>query len=79
MSFLFMSHYQQKDVTASNYRWELYKIFDKLDDNDLIKMYHILNSLGLSWFVMSYCIEILEDRQYDIKSLPKRVSRDIDL
>lgn len=56
----------------ANFRWELYKIFDKLSDTDLIKMYHILNCLGLSWFVMSYCIEILENRRYDIKSLPMR-------
>lgn len=56
-----------------NYRRELYKIFDKLSDNDLIKMYHILKCLGLSWFVLSYCIEILEDRNYTINNLPKRV------
>lgn len=57
-------------------RNELYKIFSKLSDNDLARMYNILKQLDLSWFALSFCIEILEDRWINVYNLPKHLSRD---
>lgn len=44
------------------YRVKIYNVFNKLDTNDLWCLLKILVKLDLTGFVMSFCLEILEER-----------------
>lgn len=44
-------------------RKKLYRIFNKLSTEDLIDLVKICNSLDIQSFVLSYAIEILDDRK----------------
>lgn len=59
--------------TLESRRVALRCIFEKMPDEDLIRMYNILQELDIQWFALSFCIEILWDRWYDVYNLPKHV------
>ena len=57
---------------SSVLRAKLYRIFNKLSNQDLIDLVKICNALDIQSFVLSYAIEILDDRNvfYKLKHSP---------
>ena len=58
-----------KTISGGYIRKKLYHIFDKLSNEDLLTLIKICNSLDIQSFVLSFAIEILDDRKvfYKIK------------
>lgn len=58
-----------EDYIQSQLRPKLYKIFNKLSNDDLLTLIKICNTLDIKSFVLSFAIEILDDRNvfYKIK------------
>lgn len=61
-----------EDYIQSQLRPKLYKIFNKLSTDDLLTLIKICNTLDIKSFVLSFAIEILDDRNvfYKIKHSP---------
>lgn len=61
-----------EDYIQSQLRPKMYKIFNKLSNEDLLTLIKICNALDIKSFVLSFAIEILDDRNvfYKVKHSP---------